>query len=253
MRLAKLVSLLPVVVLLNQLSGCATSSTDKEKQDQQRLVEVAKINTQLGLAYLDNKNLPRAKQKLLLALKQDPTLAEPWYALGYFYQKTGEYTKANSAYLHSIKLAPMRGDVQNNYGVFLCSTGNYAQSIKHFVAATKDSNYLDVADAYENAGFCSVRMLSWQQALNFFQSALQQDPERRTALYQIANINYQLGKFNIAKDKIKLYVKNFGTDAAIIKLASKMQVKLAQQTPPLKHLALATNQLQFMTHKHIQL
>ena len=51
------------------------------KEETARKVEVAKINTQLGLAYLDNKNLARAKQKLLLATQQAPPTLRKRYGL----------------------------------------------------------------------------------------------------------------------------------------------------------------------------
>ncbi len=161
--------------------------------------EAAKINAQLGMAYLEQKNVQRAKMKLLLALSQGPGIPEPWYSMAYFLEATGDNEEAAKYYLKAVTLAPERGDTQNNYGTFLCRQGRYAESIKHFLLAAKAQNYLDPAAAYENAGLCSMKSASYKQAANYFKQAIQKDPGRNLSLLKLVEANVKLGHYKEAK------------------------------------------------------
>lgn len=161
--------------------------------------EAAKINAQLGMAYLEQKNVQRAKMKLLLALSQGPDMPEPWYSMGYFLEATGDKEEAEKYYRKALSVAPDRGDARNNYGTFLCRKGKYAESVKYFLSAAKTPNYLDPAAAYENAGLCSMKMSAYNQSISYFKQALLKDPGRNLSLLKLAEANVKLGNFQAAK------------------------------------------------------
>ena len=114
----------------------------------------ANYNAQLGLAYLKQGNTQAAKNKLLLALQQSPDDPLILDSMAYFFEITGEIKLADNYYLQAIKRAPKSGAAQNNYGVFLCRHKRYQESLNHFSLAVKDNNYLNTAQAYENAKLC---------------------------------------------------------------------------------------------------
>lgn len=178
-------------------SMSADSSTTSSKAATKS--EAAKINAQLGMAYLEQKNVQRAKMKLLLALNQGPDIPEPWYSMGYFLEATGDNTEAAKYYLKAVEIAPDRGESQNNYGTFLCRQGKYAESIKHFLLAANAQNYLDPAAAYENAGLCSMNSGAYKQAAGYFKQALLKDPGRNLSLLKLAETNVKLGHYKEAK------------------------------------------------------
>lgn len=167
--------------------------------------EAAKINAQLGMAYLEQKNVQRAKMKLLLALSQGPDIPEPWYSMGYFLEATGDKEEAAKYYLQAVTIAPGRGDTQNNYGTFLCRQGRYNESIKHFLLAVRAQNYLEPAAAYENAGLCSMKSASYKQAASYFKQALLKDPGRNLSLLKLAEANVKLGHYKEAKSFMVQY------------------------------------------------
>ncbi|MHB1948165.1 MAG: type IV pilus biogenesis/stability protein PilW [Gammaproteobacteria bacterium] len=183
MKYHKLLTFLLSTLLLN---SCSTLSADEQEKIKNK--KIAQINMQLGMGYLEKNDMQRAKQKLLYALQKSPELPEAWYSMAYFQEMTGNHAEANKDYLKSIDLAPKRGDVQNNYGTFLCRTGKYQESIRHFVAATKDMQYLDSAGAYENAGLCALKIPDKQQAIKYFTLALEQDPTREALMTQITEL-----------------------------------------------------------------
>tara|TARA_R110000868_G_scaffold164802_6_gene397705 strand:+ start:330 stop:1022 length:693 start_codon:yes stop_codon:yes gene_type:complete len=197
-----------LVVSLALLAGCKTTTSEPTeymnttRSEGRPKAETAKINAQLGMAYLERKNVQRAKQKLLLALEQGPDIPEPWYSMAYFLEATGNKEEARSYYLKAVEIAPERGDVQNNYGTFLCHSGEYKASIKHFVAAANAPNYLEPASAYENAGQCSMKMGSYKRAATYFNKALLKDPARTSTLLKLVEVDIKLGKYKAARNRL---------------------------------------------------
>jgi type IV pilus assembly protein PilF len=167
--------------------------------------DIAKINVQLGMAYLEQKNVQRAKQKFLLALDQGPNIPETWYSMAYFLEATGNQEEASKYYLKAVEVAPGRGDAQNNYGTFLCRSGRYQESIKHFMLAAKSPEYLDPAAAYENAGMCAMKIPSYQQAEGYFKQALLKDPARTLSLLKLAEVDIKLGNIENAKKMLNQF------------------------------------------------
>ncbi len=210
------------------LVSCASPQKNTELQlDKDRMAKTAKINSQLGIAYLEQNNIQRAKQKLLLAISQDPTIPEPWYSMGYFLEATGDKKEAKTYYLKAIALAPNRGDAHNNYGTFLCRSGDYSASIDHFMLATKDSDYLDVSSAYENAGLCAMKIPDHKLATHYFEQALMQDPTRQTSLYKLAEIDYETGNYSNAKKKLNEFLMVAPPTTQTLALAIKLEKHFA--------------------------
>jgi len=131
-----------LILLLSLLVSCATTSS--------RQVAASESNVQLGLAYLQRGDLPRAKSKLLLAQTEDPQSAVVYDALGYFFEKTGELKTAESYYLQAIAVAQSKGRAYNNYGVFLYRQKNYRAAEKYFNLAAHDSSYVNAELARRN-------------------------------------------------------------------------------------------------------
>lgn len=183
----KIMALL-IIILLN-LTSCATNKAKMEALEKSN--RSASINIQLGMKYLERKDLQRSKTKFLLALQQAPQLPEAWYAMGYYLEATGDSKGAGKYYLKAVELKPYRGDVQNNYGTYLCRSHQYKEAIKHFELATKDPDYLDLASAYENAGLCSLKIPDKVLAARYFRQAIAQDPERKTSLKELVKLTQQ--------------------------------------------------------------
>ncbi|MHB1949628.1 MAG: type IV pilus biogenesis/stability protein PilW [Gammaproteobacteria bacterium] len=169
------------------LSACNTLQQDPQPVKSKN-TQAALVNIQLGMTYLKRGKIRIAQNKLQTAIEEDPKLPEAWYSMGYFLEKTGHKQVAKQYYLNSIALGSHRGDVQNNYGTFLCRSGNYQEAVDHFIMATKDSQYNDAAGAYENAGLCALKIPDKKQAGEYFHLALQKDPGRAISRVQLARL-----------------------------------------------------------------
>lgn len=184
----KLKLLTPLLFTFFLLSCSSMNGTNTEEQELAKNKKIAEINIQLGMGYLERKDMERAKQKLLYALQKSPQLPEAWYSMAYFQETTGNKQEARKDYLKSLELAPKRGDVQNNYGTFLCHNGEYRESITHFIAATQDPDYLYLAGAYENAGLCALKIPDKKLAEEYFNLALEQDPTNEGTMTELTKL-----------------------------------------------------------------
>lgn len=163
------------------LLGCSSSTTVQNP-------EAAKYNTQLGLAYLQQGDISRAKEKLLLATRQAPKDPLALEAMGYFFDITQQTVEAEKYYQMALKLAPKDGTVQNNYGGHLCRQQLYHEAINYFLLAAADINYLSTATAYENAGLCALQIPDYKLAKLYLERALAIDPKLASARQILKNI-----------------------------------------------------------------
>jgi len=181
--------------------------------------EAASYNTQLGMAYLKQEDRPRAKQKLLTALKLAPKLPEVNAAMAYYLEKTGDIQEARAYYQKALFLAPNSGAQLNNYGAFLCRLGKYKEAEQYFLKAVKDVTYLQTAGAYENAGLCAAAIPNYPKAQYYFTKALMQDPQRKQSLYELVKIAL---KQNNAKEALR-YLQKYPVlslnDPALVSMA----------------------------------
>lgn len=202
-KIAKCLILSSMCVLVTacQTTQPSTTATEDKK------ITAAKINDQLGIAYLQRNDLQRAKQKFLLALDEAPDIPETWYSMAYFLESTGNQAQAKQHYLKAVALAPNRGDVLNNYGTYLCRNGDYQGAVSNFLKATEDAKYLDQAGAYENAGLCAAKIPNAKSAQAYFNKALSEDPKRPTSLIELAEINFKQGDYDAAKNHLTQFLE----------------------------------------------
>ena len=169
-----------LIALCLLFNACALKHTPEHSS-------AAAYNVQLGLGYLAQNDRMRAREKLHRALMQDPDSIEPHLALAYYYETVGEQIKAQQTYQHALEILPQSGQVNNNYGVFLCSQGDYAQALVYFDRALADTYYPNSASAYENMALCLAKM-NHPEAEKYAHLALQQDPKRNSLLLKLSFI-----------------------------------------------------------------
>jgi len=187
--------------------------------------KAAEIHVELGLAYLNQGSRERAKEKLLLALQEHPTSVVVNDAYAYFCEVTGDLSKAEYYYQAALKQEPHSGIALNNYGTYFCRNKNYERSIEYFLQATDDPSYLNVAEAYENAGLCAKQIPDVKRAQRFFEHALKQDPRRETSLLALAQILNQQGQTQLAQSYLSQYESLTQTRMSLSEL-SKQRIDL---------------------------
>jgi type IV pilus assembly protein PilF len=89
--------------------------------------------------------------------------------------------------------APDNHTIQNNYGVFLCDTGDFEQAIGLFTKPLKDPLYSNKAKSYENIGVCRLRQGQIAKAEQAFKQALRYNSKMANSLLKLAQIRFDSG------------------------------------------------------------
>lgn len=181
---------LPVFLLLALvLSGCATTGADEPSNDEKS----ARINTQLGIAYLRQGELEQALHKLTKALRQDPDHAEAHSAIAVLYERLGELDKAATHFQRSVELSPKDSSALNNFGRFECARGRVEQAEALFRRAAENPLYRSAELPLSNAGTCLLRAGQREKAEQYFSKALQVNDKFGPALLRMAELRQQNG------------------------------------------------------------
>ncbi|WP_392340850.1 type IV pilus biogenesis/stability protein PilW [Moritella marina] len=178
-------------------SGLSDNSVDKNAAARSRLT--------LALKYIEIENYQEAKINLDKAVHYSPDNADIYLAYAYYYQKVKERQQAEKAYLYALDLAPGDGNIHNNFGVFLCGIARFDEAEVEFLAAIAVPSYNQIANSYENAGRCALESGDSEKALSYLESSLAYAPQNLDVRLSIAELNYMLADFAVAKQQLTKY------------------------------------------------
>ncbi|MGA7802084.1 MAG: type IV pilus biogenesis/stability protein PilW [Gammaproteobacteria bacterium] len=212
-------------VLAVAVAGCGadsrnvrpTASSDDNGQS------AAQINTQLGIAYLQEGRKDLALQQLNKALQQNPDLPDAHNALGVVYEQLGEIKEAEQHYRRAIELDPKDSSAQNNYGQLLCRAGRYEEAERHFLDAAKNPLYKRAAMAYTNAALCLPGNAPPAKAERYLNAALASNPLYPAALIEMATLKHNQGHNKEALKFLERYKAAAGVSPAMLLLGVKIQ------------------------------
>lgn len=160
----------------------------------------AKIHTELAAAYFQAGNPKAALEETGIALAADPENVQAYSVQGLVHAQLKENAKAEADFQKALRIAPRNPDVNNNYGWFLCETGQPRQSIQYFLNALKDPLYETPDVAYANAGSCALKAGDLDGAQEYLLQSLRlARTPAPTTRYQLANLFYLRGNLDEAK------------------------------------------------------
>lgn len=162
----------------------------------------AKTHTELGAAYFQDKRLGTALDEARKAISLDRSYAPAHNLLALIYMELGQTQLAQDAFERALQLAPGDPDFSNNYGFFLCNSGQEKKAMEYFQAALADPLYSTPAAAMLNAASCSVRMKDDKSAEAFLLRALKLEPDNVRALYLMSDLYFRGGRLGEARMKI---------------------------------------------------
>jgi type IV pilus assembly protein PilF len=216
-----------VALLALSLGACvSTGPPDKSKTPEGR-AEAAGFNLRLGAAYLQQNNLPSAKEILEKAETQSPDNGDIHSMLALLQERLGDNKKADAEHRTALRLAPESPDVQNNYAVFLCRTGKTNEGVKYFETAAANKLYRTPWAAYTNAGVCLRAANRNDDAAHEFQVALNSNPVYAEAVYQSAEMELLQGKLVDARVRVTAWLLQNKPTAEMLQLA--WRIAIAQQ------------------------
>ncbi|MGC9456180.1 MAG: type IV pilus biogenesis/stability protein PilW [Halothiobacillaceae bacterium] len=203
--------MIPVITLL--LGGCASTGSVMDEpltEDTPHLGvsenrEAARINTELGVGYLERGYMEPAVEKLERAIRFDDRYAQAHHALALAMEQLDETERARRHFERAVALDSKDPQLQNNYGAFLCGEGDFQQAQAAFKAALSQPLYRTPEFALTNAGMCYQDAGDHEEAVISFRRALERRPDYAPAQIELARSLLAVGRADQAVEAMRAY------------------------------------------------
>lgn len=194
------------------LTACVTHTGGREVNE----VEAAKANIELGIAYMQNGNLPLAKEKLERAAKQDPKSANVYWAMAALHERMEQPKEAEQNYQKALNLQPTNSNIVNTFAVFLCRQGQVDRALPMFDKVIADRLYQTPYAAAANAGMCLRDDKRNADALRYFERALAMGPVFVDAAIGLGDLQIEQGNPEAARRTVDTFNGNRTPDLLLV-------------------------------------
>ncbi len=151
------------------LLGCSSVSSSQNN------TQLAEIDTQLAVLDLQQHQPESVKSHLLDAAALAPDDALVLAGEGFYDLQIYQDAEAARFYQQALAAAPRNPEIQNDYGVFLYQTHDYAAALPYFVKAAHNQQNLYAGEAWQNAGLTELKLGNPSAAqVDFTQAHLQE-------------------------------------------------------------------------------
>ncbi len=215
---------------LNSLEDLKYLKYDISKLKPYEPQKISEINLNLGIEYMKRGNMEIAMNRLRKAVEQDENYADAYSTLALLYERVGQVEEARQHYLKAIKLQAYNATIQNNYGQFLCKYGTWQQASRAFLIALANPVYARPQVPATNAAICAMRHKKNEEAEAYLRHALTVKPNFDRALYQMALLHFETGRYNVAEDYFDRYMTNRSHNAQTLWLGIRIAHALGDVT-----------------------
>ncbi|MGR2739399.1 type IV pilus biogenesis/stability protein PilW [Billgrantia sp. Q4P2] len=192
--------LVAMVIVSLWLVGCASQA------EQQADADPTEALTELGMAYLERGNLPRAMAALNRALERAPDDPEALQAMAIVYQRQGERQQADEMFQRAIAAAPGNSRARNNYAVFLYEHGQVRRACEQLEAASRDTRYANRAQLFANLGQCQWDIGEIDKARHSLERSRSLDPRNPRTYFTLAELELEQGNPDRARQQLEIFV-----------------------------------------------
>lgn len=220
------------------LGGCASkgtsSSGDSTKElttssDQTSAQKRSVLRLQLAVGYYQRGELEVALDEVKQSLQADPDFADAYNMRGLIYMRMNEDHLAEESFQHALRLAPHNGEIENNYGWYLCENKRIPEALPYFEAAAGERKYPFPAKALDNAGKCSLRLEHQTEAEKYFLTAFKYDPSNNDVNYNLAKLYFARKDYEHSQFYIGRVIKADVHDAEVLWLGIKVAHKMGDR------------------------
>ena len=200
---------------------CAASAADPARSSS--LEQAAKLNAELGIAYLQRGDIGVAQQKIDRALAENQNDPDVQTAAGLLYERIGEMDRAERHYLQAMRADAKDPNRQNNYAVFLCRRGSADKGHKLLEEVARNPRYATPEVALTNAGVCARSANKLDLAERDFKQALVLKATYPDALLQLADLCFTRGDLIDARAYLGRVMANVTPTADALLLGYKIE------------------------------
>jgi type IV pilus assembly protein PilF len=123
------------------------------------------------------------------------------------YQNLKQNSKADKHFRLALTYAPDEPIINNNYGRFLCTLGNFDKSLIHFKKTIDYPLYRRKWIPMTNIGVCALRNDNLEIAEEYLRKALQNNGNYRTALYNMIYLSVLQENYLSARAYLQRYLE----------------------------------------------
>tara|TARA_Y100000588_G_scaffold202303_1_gene216006 strand:- start:239 stop:2203 length:1965 start_codon:yes stop_codon:yes gene_type:complete len=191
--------------------------------DQRINAEYAGDVFEIGVKYVNKKNMKGGIEKFEEAIKLDPEFVLAHYFLGNTFAAIGDFKKAETHLRIVIRLNPNYHAAYNDLGNTLAAQGNLGESLIQYKTAIKIKP--DYFDSYINLGIYWDNRGELDKALSQFKKAIQIQPNNAHGFFTLANSLYRNMKF---KEAVKNYRVALKLKPELIQAKENLEIVLRQ-------------------------
>lgn len=212
-------------ILILTLAACAGTSGPRASQNTPNS-RAADENVALAQQYIQDGQYEVALGRLEHALTLDPRSASAHTMMGLLNERIGRDQQAGVSYRRATELDPEGGDVNNNYGTWLCKSGQPAESLRWFERAIDDPFYRTPDSALSNAGTCARMAGDLVKSEEYLRRALDANGSNPRVLHELALLQYEKGDYMRARAFVQRREANGPADGEVLDLAARIEERL---------------------------
>jgi type IV pilus assembly protein PilF len=201
--------------LLMIMTGCVTTKSPHLANDHAE-ADAAADNVELAMAYMQQGNLARAKEKLDRGMREDPSNPNLHAVYGQFYGRINDQIKAESEFREALRLAPNDPGPLNFYGVYLCNQHRVDEGVTKLLKVATNPLYRTPELAYDNVGVCLLTVHRDEEAESAFKRALNVRPDYAEGTYQLAELELAHGRALEALTRINKFLEQYNPTADVL-------------------------------------
>ncbi|EEX65716.1 type IV pilus biogenesis/stability protein PilW [Vibrio metoecus] len=220
------------------LSGCVTVTETSDIAAQSDPTEMAEARIALGLGYLENGSMIKARENLEKALQHAPDYYRSQLSMAHYFEMVGENDSARKMYQSALNQHPKNGNVLNNFGTFLCKQGEYDTADQYFRRAVEQPYYYLISASYENAALCALKAGKNDNAREYFKRAVDHDPNRLMSILQLTKMEIDAGDYTQARLRLMALNQRYGYQKASLKLLVELEKRAGNSALEQKYQAL---------------
>jgi len=214
-----------LIALALILAGCITTRSP-HLSDPHAQADAAADNVQLAMAYMQQGNLTRAKEKLDRALHEDPMNPNVHSVYALFYERVDDQKSAENEFHEAMRLAPQDPGQLNFYGVYLCRQHRVDEGVTAMLKVANNPLYRTPEAAYTNIGVCLLTAHRDDEAESAFHRALAAKPDFAEGAYQLADLQLAHGKALEAREAVERFLGKYNPTPELLMVGLQASRKL---------------------------
>jgi len=232
MQLIMLLRTLIMIWLGMLLAACIKDGPSDPLSTREGRAAARDAYVQLGLGYLQEGEIARAKVPLVKALEIDSRSSDAHAAMALVFQAEMESKLADEHFrkaLSSRSTNKKKTRILNNYGSFLYEQKRYKEAMQRFGKAAEDTLYSGRSRVFENMGLTALKLDQVDKATEYFERALRLEPKLAQALLEMADLALTNQQYPQAADYYQRFIDLSAQNARSLLLGIRLADRMGDR------------------------